>query len=199
MTPWLLALFLLLVPSHGWALPGPTTTPAPTKIDGSYSKKLRLAFDTPGLTLPLRFSRDETCGRPPSLTCPASKGRLESNGGTAGVNGCGAQGGWQAVFTPYLNWLAPQFRECCDNHDRCFSQCDSTFDGCNIGMANCMLARCDSLPTSVKKAMCDHAFGIENLVGKTCRDKPVEYCRQMAAVYYDGAASLSVRLLNCSV
>ena len=54
-------------------------------------------------------------------------------------NGCGSK----EFKLP--SWLMPQFKSCCNNHDRCYGRCNSVKASCDNVFRDCMKKTCSNV------------------------------------------------------
>ncbi len=76
--------------------------------------------------------------------CPDEK-RLVSNGKPISPNGCGPQ--QTSFFTKVTNdmgnYFGSNFKDCCNEHDVCYGQCNHTQATCDKIFDKCMKNTCD--------------------------------------------------------
>ena len=84
-----------------------------------------------------------------SSVCAAGEGQVPRPTAAPQANGCGPRFADLYKITPQAD-----FRPCCDQHDLCFSSCNSTLEYCNRAFYACMQGQCRSKSGTAQKE-CD--------------------------------------------
>ena len=74
----------------------------------------------------------------------------EQNENKIEVNGCGTKDG---IRVPE-RFGAINFRDCCNNHDRCYSSCGQTQTNCDKALGDCIRSKCRGIPLASIASQC---------------------------------------------
>lgn len=123
--------------------------------------QLMVSFTVAGFTTWLNFGRSKAEYCVPvngEGMCYVGTQKMSIPGRTPPVNGCGAHdSGWLGRLIPdFFGWAI--FTEPCNNHDRCYANCDTPKSVCDNSLHNDMVEKCQSaypiFPFSVLRRAC---------------------------------------------
>lgn len=101
-----------------------------------------------------------------SLTCPSGHYKAKRPGSVPIVNGCGPKTlKISGAINSVIETLKPSFVSCCNEHDRCYSDCTKSQKTCDSEFKECLLSKCSSLALHCKLAG-NAMYEAVNLFGK---------------------------------